>query len=88
VAAAAATLGDNICFWISHTGGYRVPRRYGHYLRIDETRPKSAGTSSTATAAKSGLGLGFLLDGIATQLPPARQASPASILTTTIDGLG
>jgi membrane protein DedA with SNARE-associated domain len=40
VAAAAAILGDNIGFWIGDKGGYRLLRRYGHYLRIDEPKLK------------------------------------------------
>ncbi|MGH9060036.1 MAG: DedA family protein [Acidimicrobiales bacterium] len=40
VAAAAAIIGDNIGFWIGDKGGYRVLRRYGHYVRIDETKMK------------------------------------------------
>jgi hypothetical protein len=76
VAAAAATLGDNICFWISRTSGYRLPRRYGHYLRNDETRPKNrpahlrrprqqspaSGSASSSTASPPGC------------RPPGRQA--------------
>ncbi len=40
VAAAAAIIGDNIGFWIGDKGGYRLLRRYGHYVRVDETRIK------------------------------------------------
>ncbi|MHB1988181.1 MAG: DedA family protein [Acidimicrobiales bacterium] len=40
VAAAAAIIGDNIGFWIGETGGYRLVRRYGHYVRVDETKMK------------------------------------------------
>ncbi|MBO0732243.1 MAG: hypothetical protein J2P57_23485, partial [Acidimicrobiaceae bacterium] len=40
VAAAAAIVGDNIGFWIGHTGGYRLLRRYGHYIRFDEAKLK------------------------------------------------
>ncbi len=40
VAAAAAIVGDNIGFWIGHTGGYRLLRRYGHYVRVDESKLK------------------------------------------------
>jgi len=39
-AAAAAILGDNAGFWIGGTGGYRLLRRYGHYVGIDETKLK------------------------------------------------
>jgi membrane protein DedA with SNARE-associated domain len=40
VAAAAAIAGDNIGFLIGSKGGYRLLRRYGHYLRIDESKLK------------------------------------------------
>jgi len=40
VAAAAAILGDNVGFWIGGQGGYRLLRKYGHYVRIDETKLK------------------------------------------------
>jgi membrane protein DedA with SNARE-associated domain len=40
VAAAAAIIGDNIGFFIGDKGGYRLLRRYGHYLRIDEPKLK------------------------------------------------
>ncbi len=40
VAAAAAIIGDNIGFWIGDKGGYRLLRRYGHYVRIDEPKLK------------------------------------------------
>lgn len=40
VAAAAAIIGDNIGFWIGDKGGYRLVRRYGHYVRFDETKLK------------------------------------------------
>ena len=40
VAATAAVVGDNIGFWIGDKGGYRLVRRYGHYVRIDETKLK------------------------------------------------
>ncbi len=40
VAAAAAILGDNIGFLIGDKGGYRLLRRYGHYVRIDEPKLK------------------------------------------------
>jgi membrane protein DedA with SNARE-associated domain len=40
VAAAAAILGDNIGFWIGRKGGYRLLRKYGHYVRIDESKLK------------------------------------------------
>src|SRR5450755_1980707 len=40
VAAAAAMLGYNVGFWIGGQGGYRLLRKYGHYVRIDETKLK------------------------------------------------
>lgn len=40
VAAAAAVIGDNIGFWIGDKGGYRLVRRYGHYVRVDESKMK------------------------------------------------
>lgn len=40
VAAAAAVIGDNIGFWIGDRGGYRLMRRYGHYVRLDEAKVK------------------------------------------------
>jgi membrane protein DedA with SNARE-associated domain len=40
VAAAAAVIGDNVGFWIGDKGGYRLIRRYGHYIRADETKIK------------------------------------------------
>ncbi|MDQ6782586.1 MAG: DedA family protein [Actinomycetota bacterium] len=40
VAAAAAIVGDNIGFFIGDRGGYRLLRRYGHYVRIDEQKLK------------------------------------------------
>jgi membrane protein DedA with SNARE-associated domain len=40
VAAAAAMVGDNLGFWIGHAGGYRLVRRWGHYIRLDESRLK------------------------------------------------
>jgi membrane protein DedA with SNARE-associated domain len=40
VAAAAAIAGDNIGFWIGGKGGYRLLRKYGHYVRIDESKLK------------------------------------------------
>jgi membrane protein DedA with SNARE-associated domain len=42
VAVAGAVLGDNIGFWIGHTGGYKLLRRFGHYLRINEPELKVA----------------------------------------------
>jgi membrane protein DedA with SNARE-associated domain len=42
VAAAGAIIGDTIGFWIGDKGGYRLLRRYGHYIRIDEPKIKVA----------------------------------------------
>jgi membrane protein DedA with SNARE-associated domain len=42
VAVCGAVLGDNLGFWIGKTGGYRLLRRYGHYLRIGEPQLKVA----------------------------------------------
>jgi membrane protein DedA with SNARE-associated domain len=39
-AAAGAIIGDNIGFWIGDKGGYRLLRRYGHYVRADEAKIK------------------------------------------------
>lgn len=39
-AAAAAILGDNIGYLIGAKGGYRLLRRWGGYLRIDEAKLK------------------------------------------------
>jgi len=40
VAASAAIIGDNIGCWIGDKGGYRLLRRYGHYVRVDEAKIK------------------------------------------------
>lgn len=40
VAAAAAIIGDNIGYLIGRFGGYRLLRRYGHYVRVDEAKLK------------------------------------------------
>jgi membrane protein DedA with SNARE-associated domain len=40
VAAAAAIIGDNIGFWIGDKGGYRLLRRYGHHVHVNETNIK------------------------------------------------
>ncbi len=40
VAAAAAIIGDNIGYWVGDKGGYQLLRRYGHYMRIDESKMK------------------------------------------------
>jgi membrane protein DedA with SNARE-associated domain len=42
VASAAAIIGDNIGFWIGDKGGYRLARRYGHRVRLDEHKLKIA----------------------------------------------
>lgn len=40
VAAAAAITGDSIGFWIGDKGGYRLVKRYGHYVRLDQGKLK------------------------------------------------
>lgn len=42
VAAAAAIVGDNIGYFIGDKGGYRLLRRYGRYVRLDEPKIKVA----------------------------------------------
>jgi membrane protein DedA with SNARE-associated domain len=42
VAAAAAIIGDNIGYWIGDKGGYRLARRYGPKIRLDERKLKVA----------------------------------------------
>jgi membrane protein DedA with SNARE-associated domain len=42
VASAAAVTGDNIGFWIGHQGGYRLARKHGHRIRLDERKLKTA----------------------------------------------
>ncbi|MGO8884124.1 MAG: DedA family protein [Streptosporangiaceae bacterium] len=42
VAAAAAIIGDNAGYWIGSTGGYRLARRYGPKVRLDEQKLKIA----------------------------------------------
>ncbi len=42
VGAAAAILGDTAGYWIGDKGGYRLLRRYGHYVRFDEPKIKVA----------------------------------------------
>src|SRR5260370_12194930 len=39
-AASGAILGDNLGFWVGREGGYRLLRRYGHYIRLEERRLK------------------------------------------------
>jgi membrane protein DedA with SNARE-associated domain len=40
--AAAAIIGDNIGYWIGDKGGYRLARRYGSKVRLDERKLKIA----------------------------------------------
>ncbi len=40
VASAAAIVGDNIGFWIGDKGGYRLARRWGKKVRLDERKLK------------------------------------------------
>jgi membrane protein DedA with SNARE-associated domain len=42
VASAAAIIGDNIGYWIGDKGGYRLARRYGPKVRLDERKLKTA----------------------------------------------
>lgn len=42
VAAAAAITGDNLGYWIGDKGGYRLARRYGAKVRLDERKLKTA----------------------------------------------
>ncbi len=42
VAACAAVIGDNVGYWIGSTGGYRLARRYGPKVRLDQRRLKIA----------------------------------------------
>jgi membrane protein DedA with SNARE-associated domain len=42
VAAAAAILGNGIGYWIGEKGGYRLARRYGSKIRLDERKLKVA----------------------------------------------
>lgn len=39
-AAAGAIVGDNLGFWVGREGGYRLLRRYGRYIRLDERKLK------------------------------------------------
>jgi membrane protein DedA with SNARE-associated domain len=39
-AASGAILGDNFGFWVGREGGYRLLRRYGRYIRLDERKLK------------------------------------------------
>ncbi len=40
VAASGAILGDNLGFWVGREGGYRLLRRYGRFIRLEERRLK------------------------------------------------
>lgn len=40
VACVAAIIGDNIGYLLGRVGGYRLLRRYGRYLRVDEAKIK------------------------------------------------
>jgi membrane protein DedA with SNARE-associated domain len=42
VASAGAIIGDNIGYWIGDKGGYRLARRYGPRVRLDERKLKVA----------------------------------------------
>ena len=42
VASAAAIAGDNVGFWIGGKGGYRLARKYGQKVRLDERKLKIA----------------------------------------------
>lgn len=35
-----AIIGDNIGYWVGRTGGYRLLRRYGHLIHVDESTLK------------------------------------------------
>jgi membrane protein DedA with SNARE-associated domain len=39
-AASGAILGDNLGFWVGREGGYRLLRRYGRYIHLDERKLK------------------------------------------------
>jgi membrane protein DedA with SNARE-associated domain len=39
-AAAGAIIGDNLGFWVGREGGFRLLRRYGHLIRLDERKLK------------------------------------------------
>jgi membrane protein DedA with SNARE-associated domain len=39
-AAIGAIVGDNLGFWVGREGGYRLLRRYGHYVHLDERKIK------------------------------------------------
>ncbi|MFL5628917.1 MAG: DedA family protein [Ktedonobacteraceae bacterium] len=39
-AASGAILGNNLGYWVGREGGYRLLRRYGRYIRLDERKLK------------------------------------------------
>lgn len=39
-AAAGAIIGDNVGYWIGYKGGYRLARKYGPKIRLDERKLK------------------------------------------------
>jgi len=39
-AACGAILGDNVGFWVGREGGFRLLRRYGRYIRLNESKLK------------------------------------------------
>lgn len=39
-AAGGAIAGDNLGFWVGHEGGYRLLRRYGRFIHLDEHKLK------------------------------------------------
>jgi membrane protein DedA with SNARE-associated domain len=39
-AASGAILGDNLGYWVGREGGYRLLRRYGHSIHLDERKLK------------------------------------------------
>ena len=39
-AAVGAILGDNLGFWVGREGGYRLLRRYGHVVHLDDAKLK------------------------------------------------
>lgn len=39
-AATGAIIGDNLGFWIGHTGGYRLLKRYGRIIHMDQSNLK------------------------------------------------
>jgi len=42
VGASAAIIGDTCGYWIGDKGGYPLLRRFGHYVRLDESKLKVA----------------------------------------------